>query len=291
MNYLIRNMKNYHPLRVNDDPEKYFQDMVHNRGGRLDLDGIAPNNPSHGPELDRPTTAQIRAWWEMKATPDEHAPEIMQWAHRELNDMPMIIDVACKLEKVMEFLVKAGFNHDTLLDFKPSKDDQLQITRRARMQLVIRNFLQRALKGAFPDKESYSYFREDDGFGGTSLRLPALGVILVNREKLRPMEATICASQCGIVLTRLLQARMDYAWAFADERAKKGDHTRMERMLPSMSEAERSHARQAAGQMPRKAIEAVNIAIEKSMAQPTSSSSSSRAKSESSTTTINCNRT
>ena len=44
------------------------------------------------------------ARWEMKATPDEHAPEIMQWAHRELNDMPMIIDVACKLEKVMEFL-------------------------------------------------------------------------------------------------------------------------------------------------------------------------------------------
>ena len=62
------------------------------------------------------------------------------------------------------------------------------------MQLVIRNFLQRALKGAFPDKESYSYFRGDDGFGGTSLRLPALGIILVTREKYRPMEGTICAS-------------------------------------------------------------------------------------------------
>ena len=60
----------------------------------------------------------------------------------------------------------------------------------------------------------------------------------------------------------------------ADERAKEGDHSRMARMLPSMTEAERSDAREAAGQMPRKAIEAVHIAMEKSMAQPTSSSSS-----------------
>ena len=42
MNFLIRNMKTFYPLRVNDDPEKYFQEMIHNRGGRLDLDGIAP---------------------------------------------------------------------------------------------------------------------------------------------------------------------------------------------------------------------------------------------------------
>ena len=259
MNYLIRSMKNYYPLRVKDDPEGYFQEMIHNRGGRLDLDGIAPYCPGPGQELLKPTLAQIRPWWEMRAKADEHAPEIQQCAHRELKDMPMIIDVACQLEKVLEFLVKAGFNHDKLLDFKPSKDDQLEVTRRERMQLVIRNVLQRALKGALPDKESYSYFREDDGFGGTSLRLPALGIILVNREKFRPMEATICASQCGIVLTKSLQLRMDYAWAFADERAKKGDHSRMARMVPSMTEAGRSDARQAAGQMPRSAIEAVHM--------------------------------
>ena len=88
----------------------------------------------------------------IKAKPDEYAPEIQQWAHRELKEMPMIIDVAIQSEKVLEFLVKAGFNHDKLLDFKPTKEDQQEVTRRARMQLVIRNFLQRALKGAFPEK-------------------------------------------------------------------------------------------------------------------------------------------
>ena len=82
------------------------------------------------------------------------------------------------------------------------------------------------------------------------------------------MEGTICASQCGIILTKSLQ--------FADKRAEKGDHSRMARMLPSMTEDERSDAREAAGQMPRKATECVNIAIGKSMAQPASSSSSSR---------------
>ena len=58
----------------------------------------------------------------IKAKPDEYAPEIQQWAHRELKEMPMIIDVAIQLEKVLEFLVKAGFNHDKLLDFKPTKE-------------------------------------------------------------------------------------------------------------------------------------------------------------------------
>ena len=56
------------------------------------------------------------------------------------------------------------------------------------------------------------------GFGGTSFRLPALGIIVVNSEKFRPMEANICASQCGIVLNKSLQLqlRMEYAGAFAD---------------------------------------------------------------------------
>ena len=75
---------------------------------------IAPYCTSPGQELEKPAPAQIRSWWEMRAKADEHAPEIQQWAYRELKDMPcaMIIDVACQLEKVLEFLVKAGFNHD-----------------------------------------------------------------------------------------------------------------------------------------------------------------------------------
>ena len=60
MNYLIRGMKNYYPLRVNDDPEAYFKEMISNKNGRLDRDGIAPYCPGPEQELQKPTPAQIR---------------------------------------------------------------------------------------------------------------------------------------------------------------------------------------------------------------------------------------
>ena len=91
--------------------------------------------------------------------------------------MPTVIDVALKLDEVVEFLVLAC-TPDLILHFKPTKEDKEQRTRRERMWQVIRNFLRRALKGAYPDMEAYSYFREDEGtesgFGGSCLHLPAL---------------------------------------------------------------------------------------------------------------------
>ena len=54
--------------------------------------------------------------------------------------------------------------------------------RRVRMQLVIRNFLQRAFKGAFPTMETYSYFRGSDDHGQTCLSIPAMGLILATNN-------------------------------------------------------------------------------------------------------------
>ena len=85
-------------------------------------------------------------------------------------------------------------------------------------------FLAKSHEGASPDKETYSYFCEDEGtasgFGGTSLQLPALGVIL-NRDRFRKIQTSICASQCGIILP-----------AFAEERAKQGDHRELPECCP-----------------------------------------------------------
>ena len=198
LNYIIMFMENYYKIRVHEDPEQYHKDMVGNKKGRIDLDGLCLYNPSLGDELEPPTLAQLRAFWDTKASPDPKAGDIRSWASRELNDMPTVVDVATKLEKVMAFLVEAGFTHEKLVDFKPTKEDQLDRTRRVRMQLVIRNFLQRALKGAYPDMESYTYFRGTDEHGGTCLSLPALGVILATRMNKRPMEASICANQSGV---------------------------------------------------------------------------------------------
>ena len=143
------------------------------------------------------------------------------------------------------------------MDFKPKKEDREQRTRRERVWQVIQNFLRSALKGAYPDKETYSYFCEDEGtemgFGGTCLKLQAVGVILVNRKRFRPIKASICANQCGVVFPNGLKNRLDYAWAYAEEKAKKGDTTRITRMLPNMTAAEQDDVRQSAGPIPQKA--------------------------------------
>ena len=171
--------------------------------------------------------------------------------------MPTIVNVAIRLDKVMKFSVQAGFTPDSIANFKPTKEDQEQQSRRERMWGV--NFLRRAMKGAYPDKETYSYFRKDEGtasgFGGASLQLPALGIILANRKRFRKIQTSVCASQCGIILPAGFQLQIEYSWAFAEERAKQGDTSRIS-MLPGMTEAERQDAGQAAGPVPAKAIEA-----------------------------------
>ena len=107
------------------------------------------------------------------------------------------------------------FAPDSIANFKPTKEDQEQQARGERMWGEIQNFLRRAMKGAYPDKETYSYFSEDEGtasgFGGTSLQLPVLGVILVNRERFRKIQKSVCASQCGIILI-LYQLDFGYEW-------------------------------------------------------------------------------
>ena len=40
--------------------------------------------------------------------------------------MPIVIDVAVKMEKVMAFLVEAGYTYAKLLDFKPSAEDKMK---------------------------------------------------------------------------------------------------------------------------------------------------------------------
>ena len=90
-------------------------------------------------------------------------------------------------------------------------------TRRVRMQLVIRNFLQRAFKGAFPKMETYSYFRGSDDHGETCLSIPAMGLILATRQDKRPMEASICATQSGVILNESLRLRMEYSFSYANK--------------------------------------------------------------------------
>ena len=202
--YLLGFMDQYIKIRVHEDPEAYKK-MTKNDKGRIDLDGLCPYNPNSGDTLEPPTPAQLRPFWDTKAREDPKSKNIRSWACREEADMPVVIDVATKMEKVMAFLVEAGYTYEKLLNFKPSPEDKMNRNRRVRMQLVIHNFLQRAFKGAFPTMETYTYFRGSDDHGGTCLSIPASGLILATRMDRRPMEASICATQSGVILNESLR--------------------------------------------------------------------------------------
>ena len=242
--------------------------------GRIDLDGLCPYNPNSEDTLELPTPAQIRAFWDTKAREDHKCNYIRSWACREEADMPVVIDVATKMEKIMAFLVEAGYTYEKLLHFKPSSEDKTNRDRRVRMQLVIRNFLQRAFKGAFPTMETYTYFRGSDDHGGTCLSIPASGLILATRLDRRPMEASICATQSGVILNESLRWRMEYSISYANKRAERGDKTGLARLTPSMTATEREAAHYAAGEISQRAIEQATADFEINQA----SGSSHRAK-------------
>jgi len=98
------------------------------------------------------------------------------------------------------------------------------------------------MKGAFPEMESCSYFRDEEecevSYGKETLSLPALGVILVQRERDRQMETSLTASNCGVVLTTDLRERMDFAWAYAMTNEGGGRKGLVEQML-QRTDAER----------------------------------------------------
>lgn len=168
----------------------------------------------------------------------------MTWASRELESMPMIIRTACKVEKMMEFLVESGFHPRDLQFLTPEHEDRTQHDRRLQMWGVIQNFIRRVMKGAFPEMESYSsYFRDEEeceiSYGKETLSLPALGVILMQRERDRQMETSLTANDCGVVLTTDLRERMDYAWAYAMTNEAEGRKGLVDQMLPRVDAGQR----------------------------------------------------
>ena len=80
-------------------------------------------------------------------------------------------------------------------------------------------------KGTVPDKENYVYFRPaSDGVSpgfGNGLELPVLSVIFAFRERSRSDEWSIAARQCGVILPKLLNDKVN-SIAKAEKEAEKG---------------------------------------------------------------------
>eukprot|EP00435_Cladocopium_sp_Y103_P002115 s5143_g1.t1 len=104
------------------------------------------------------------------------------------------------------------------------------------MRQVISNFLARLLKGTFPDKKHYAYFRHvDEGFEEVIHFVPLI-VYLIHRIKERSDEVLITARQSGVILPPDFQAKIDFTMSYASAEAARGKHHRLTNVARNLEE-------------------------------------------------------
>eukprot|EP00435_Cladocopium_sp_Y103_P025488 s2766_g6.t1 len=107
---------------------------------------------------------------------------------------------------------------------------------KAQMRQVISNFLARLLKGTFPDKKHYAYFRHvDEGFEEVIHFVPLI-VYLIHRIKERSDEVLITARQSGVILPPDFQAKIDFTMSYASAEAARGKHQRISNVARNLEE-------------------------------------------------------
>eukprot|EP00435_Cladocopium_sp_Y103_P034180 s3230_g8.t2 len=161
------------------------------------------------------------------------------WEDRPFDAMLLMIETAFKVEKIMVFLVETGLSPKDINYYMPTVEDKADASRRARMRRIISNFIARAIKGAYPEVSTYTYFRDEDDvrdYGSSCLRLPAVGVYYMIRKRYRNLDVAIIAAQCGVRLPKVLQRQVDYAWAKAMADDARGKSQRLHTLMPSAPE-------------------------------------------------------
>eukprot|EP00435_Cladocopium_sp_Y103_P041678 s1521_g11.t1 len=144
------------------------------------------------------------------------------FAGRPFECMKPTIDLLVKIEKMLEFLVEAGFNPERLQFLVPMSKMRGTNEEKAQMRHVISNFLARLLKGTFPNKKHYAYFRHvDEGFEEV-IHFTPLIVYLIHRIKERSDEVLITARQSGVILPPDFQAKIDFTMSYASAEAARG---------------------------------------------------------------------
>eukprot|EP00435_Cladocopium_sp_Y103_P050739 s959_g15.t1 len=104
----------YYNQRVVMSPKEYYDKMVKNEIGRVDLDGICPyTGEDEEGNLRYPSDEAIKEWFDQKASKVKWSDDMM-FAGRPFECMKPTIDLLLKIEKMLAFLVEAGFNPERL---------------------------------------------------------------------------------------------------------------------------------------------------------------------------------
>eukprot|EP00435_Cladocopium_sp_Y103_P071888 s240_g38.t1 len=218
-------------------PQRFKGMLEHDSRSRLDLDKLVPfNGTTDDGQLAPPTLTSLRSFFDFREKPDPSHPDEMLWEGRPFEIMLMMGETAIKIEKITSFMVEAGISPDELRFYVPSREDKADMTRRRRMRQIITNFLRRAIKGAYPNVTTYTYFREADDvreYGDTCLCLPALGIYYATRKRHRNLEIAIISAHCGVRLPPVLQDNIEHAWGQAAAEEKRGKKQTKENLMPS----------------------------------------------------------
>ena len=237
MSKVITMFRHYYNQRVTMTPEEYHVMMTETRRVRLDLDDFCPyTGEDPDGNLKRPTELELDELLQEKGKRNSWSEGEKMYSGRPRNMMMPVTKNLEIYEKMMEFLVCAGYTPESLGFLMPMNRMQADAQGKQEMRVTISNFLRRLLKGTFPEHESYTFFRSGSHGFPNCIELPAFSVYLSLREKEQRVELLFAAQQCGIPLPQNFVSKMAYAIQLAEAEAQRGKTEMKTKMAPTLGD-------------------------------------------------------
>ena len=248
MSKIIAMFRLYYNQRVTLTPEGYYALMTETKRVRLDLDDFCPyTGEDQDGNLKRPTELELDELFQEKGKKNSWSEGEKMYSGRPRNMMMPVVKTLEVYEKMMEFLVCAGYTPESLGFLMPMNKMQGDAKEKQGMRVTISNFLRRLLKGTFPEYESYTFFRSGSHGFPNCIELPAFSVYLSLREKEQRVELLFAAQQCGIPLPRNFISKMAYAIQLAEAEAQRGKSEMKMKMAPTLGDEVVSEVFKAVG--------------------------------------------
>ena len=248
MSKIIAMFRLYYNQRVTLTPEEYYALMTATKRVRLDLDDFCPyTGEDQDGKLKRPTEQELDELFQEKGKKNSWSEGEKMYSGRPRNMMMPVIKTLEVYEKMMEFLVCAGYTPESLGFLMPMTKMQGDAKEKQEMRVTISNFLRRLMKGTFPEYESYTFFRSGSHGFPNCIELPAFSVYLSLREKEQRVELLFAAQQCGIPLPRNFTSKMAYAIQLAEAEAMRGKSEMKMKMAPNLGDEVVSEVFKAVG--------------------------------------------
>ena len=112
--------------------------------------------------MKEPTQQQLNEWFEQKASETSWSQGQRLYGGRPREMMEHVINILHMYEKMMEFLVQAGYTPDRIQFLTPMSKMKGNNEEKREMRKVISDFVSRLMKGEFPESENYTYFRSQE---------------------------------------------------------------------------------------------------------------------------------